>query len=473
MTISITLRWHRRTALAVAALSLAAGAVLAQYPGHIDTEKKKEAANTKLRSIAVLEWTGDRERPSATRLVPVSLFDGERLQDGGLYLARPVPLALDSGTEYEVESSGVPQGWFDLDGARQIGHDWFGFGKWKPYYPPAPKKPRTTHQKVTVVGSKPADDRPHFKRREETETPQGGATPDTANNGSANKRSADQQSANDGGSNSTAGASEQIDPNRPRLRRRAQEKAEQAEAAANAPETPGNQADPDRPRLAHGKPADVKDEPKPLELTPAALGQTVAVSDAERADHQTFAYDWKSPEDAANVKSELEAHAAQLFKPDTATVTSSATATHSGAPRTPAGARRRSSAAKPMPPASLLTDVKFSAFALTYGGGATLVMTAHEAAGPRSIALIGAEDIYGKVQVLWSSITDDTHLDTTPRMTLVDAVDPRGDGHADLLFEQRNATDRRFVLYSVGATNAEQVFATDPLPLHPVAQSGE
>ena len=389
--------------------------------------------------------------------------NGERLQDGGLYLARPVPLALDSGTEYEVESSGVPQGWFDLDGARQIGQDWFGFGKWKPYVPPAPKKPKTAHQQVTVVGSKPADDRPHFKRREDSEASQPGA-----NSSSASADAAKQQPGNSGGGNSNAASSEPVDPNRPRLRRRAQEKAEQAEAAANAPETPSNQADPDRPRLAHGKPTDAKDEPKPPETTPAALGQTVAVSDAERADHQTFAYDWKSPEDGANVKKELETQAAQLLKPQTDTVTNTAASEHLSAARTAAQAHHRTSAAE-----NVLTDVKFAAFALTFGGGATLVMTAHEAAGPRSIALIGIEDNYGKGQVVWSSITDDTHLDITPLMTLVDAVDPRGDGHADLLFEQRNATDRRFVLYSVGATSAEQVFATDPLPLHPVTQPGE
>ena len=114
-----------------------------------------------------------------------------------------------------------------------------------------------------------------------------------------------------------------------------------------------------------------------------------------------------------------------------------------------------------------LKDVHFNAFALTYGSGATLVLTAHEVSGTRSIAVIALQDIYGKIQVLWHSITDDTHLDVTPRMTLIDAVDPRGDGRANLLFEQRNDTDRRFVLYVVGAVNAEQVFATDPLPLHP------
>jgi hypothetical protein len=113
--------------------------------------------------------------------------------------------------------------------------------------------------------------------------------------------------------------------------------------------------------------------------------------------------------------------------------------------------------------------VQFHAFALTYGSGATLVLTGHEASGTRSIAVIALQDIYGKIRVLWHSITDEEHLDITPRMKLIDAVDPRGDGRANLLFEQRNNTDRRFALYVVGADNAEQVFATDPLPLHPTA----
>jgi hypothetical protein len=477
MTISARRRWDGLSrCLGIAAMALAGGwAALAQYPGHIDPAKKDDTAAPALRATAVVEWTGDRGRPSATRLIPVSLYDGKHLQDGGLYLARPVPLALDSGTEYELESSGVPQGWFDLDGARLVGQDWFGWGKWKPYVPPAPKRPKTTHQAVTVVGGTPADDRPHFKRREAASTAPAGGAPDATSKDTQNQDNAGKDSTNDSGSAQTA--SDSVDPNRPRLRRRAQEKAEQAEALANAPETTTGQPDSDRPRLTRGKAIDGKTQAQFLELTPAAVGQTVAVSDAEHADHQSFAYDWNSPEDAANVQKALQAQAAQLLNSATVSVTNPGTSTASARPAatkpgTGTAARRRAAKAQPatVPP---LTEVKFSAFALSPGGGATLVLTAQEAAGPHSIALIGTEDIYGKVQVLWSSITDDAHLDITPRMSLVDAVDPRGDGRADLLFEQRNATERRFVLYAVGAAGAEQVFATDPLPLHPVAQPGE
>jgi hypothetical protein len=453
---------------ATAAIALGCVAILhAQYPGHIDTEKKPETAT--LRSVAVLEWTGDRARPNATRLVPVSLFDGAHLQDGGLYLARPVPLALDSGTEYEVEGSGRPQGWFDIGGAREIGTDWFGFGDWKPYLPPPPKKLHPSRYPPTVVRDKSGDeDKPHFVRRDQA--PDSGTASGTGSTGSASSNKT---------SDKTQASSAPVDPDRPRLRRRPDEDKPQQEAAA-APESPSKAADPDRPRLSHGKPADLQNEPKQLEVTPVAMGQTVAVSDAGSVGTQSFAYDWGSAADATAAQKELEAQAVTLLAAAAASTTQAST-TAAPAAKKPTAATRNSTPRraaqrrkpKPLEPASLLGDVHFSAFALTYGSGATLVLTAREAASTRSIAVIALQDIYGKIQVLWHSITDDTHLDVTPRMKLIDAVDPRGDGRANLLFEQRNDTDRRFALYAVGATTAEQVFATDPLPLHPVAQQND
>jgi hypothetical protein len=437
----------------------------AQYPGHIDLQKKASTTST-LRSVAVLEWTGDRNHPNATRLVPVSLFDGENLQDGALYLARPVPLALDSGTEYEVQGSGLPRGWFDIDGAREIGDDWFGFGNWKPYVPPPPKKLHPSRNPPTVVRDKSEDsDKPHFVRRDQSSGPA-----NTTGTGSTGSTSSDKTSGK------SQASSAPVDPDRPKLRRRSDDSASSRPPDGAAPESPSSAADPDRPRLSHGIPADLKNEPTPLEVTPVAMGQIVAVSDAGSVATESFAYDWGSPADAANAQKELEAQAVQLLTAaapatpstttaKTTTVKKKTAATQSATAHKTAQRRK----AKPLETASPLKDVHFNAFALTYGSGATLVLTAHEVSGTRSIAVIALQDIYGKIQVLWHSITDDTHLDVTPRMTLIDAVDPRGDGRANLLFEQRNDTDRRFVLYVVGAVNAEQVFATDPLPLHPAA----
>jgi hypothetical protein len=450
-----------------------AGVLWAQYPGHVSTQQKPSATST-LRSVAVLEWTGDRNQPNATRLVPVSLFDGQHLQDGGLYLARPVPLALDSGTEYEVEGSGLPQGWFDIAGAREIGNDWFGFGNWKAYLPPPPKRLHPSRNPPTVVRDKSDDeDKPHFVRRDQsTGSPNSGGTAGT------------DTAPSDKTSGNSQASSASVDPDRPKLRRRPDDDntAQQQQAALPAPESPSKAPDADRPHIAHGKPADLKDEPKQLEVTPVAMGQSVAVSDAGNVGKQSFAYEWSSPEDAANAQKELQAQALQLLSAKASTdskSTASKTAKATTQPTTAHNPPARATTPRKTTPGAKaqslepLTDVHFSAFALIYGSGATLVLTAHEATGTRSIAMIAMQDIYGKVQVLWHSITDDTHLDVTPRMKLIDAVDPRGDGRANLLFEERNETDRRFVLIAVGASDAQQVFATDPLPLHPVATQSD
>src|SRR3974390_1717216 len=75
--------WKRITA----ALAGALGAVVLvspiaawpQYPGQV-SKKSKDAA-PELRAVAVLEWTGDLGKPKAARIIPVTIFDGEKLQD--------------------------------------------------------------------------------------------------------------------------------------------------------------------------------------------------------------------------------------------------------------------------------------------------------------------------------------------------------------------------------------------------------
>src|SRR5258708_20979596 len=82
---SLKTGFTRPTSLAVAFL-LAAAAACAQYPGQI---VKKSKDKPSLRAIAVLEWTGDVGKPRTSRLVPVTVYDGQALQDGNVYLARP------------------------------------------------------------------------------------------------------------------------------------------------------------------------------------------------------------------------------------------------------------------------------------------------------------------------------------------------------------------------------------------------
>src|SRR5258708_37909225 len=75
-------------------------AAYAQYP--VRPSKDKAKPEPKLRSIAVLEWTGEAGKPRARPIIPIAGYDGGRYQDGGPYLAQPAPLAGLDGTEYDM-----------------------------------------------------------------------------------------------------------------------------------------------------------------------------------------------------------------------------------------------------------------------------------------------------------------------------------------------------------------------------------
>ena len=63
---------------------------------------------------------------------PVTVFDGQELQDGGVYLARPQPLAVEGGVEYVLQQDGKRIGLFDIDNSGQEQGSWVGLGSWKP-----------------------------------------------------------------------------------------------------------------------------------------------------------------------------------------------------------------------------------------------------------------------------------------------------------------------------------------------------
>jgi hypothetical protein len=468
--------------------------MLAQYPGHISSTVK---AGPVLRSIAVLEWTGQPGKPSASRLIPISVFEDGAYQAGGLYLARPAPLALESGTEYLLMQSGKPQGLFDVGMAQQIGGDWIGYGAWKPLPPPAPfhkLKPSKIDPEVVDGGS---DRRPHFRK----------AAPDA--------------DAPGGGSASTPPE----DPDRPTLRKRAggasgsgaPADTDNPPAATNGSmETATAGGDPDRPRLTHGVPKDLPKATQHLEGTPPNLEQMVAVSDAVTRPEHSFAYSWSSPDDAAKMQAQLEDIArkaiAKYASPGSpaAKTTSSTTASHAASSRTApshsstasktasaqaagahattkpltpaqAAARRRALAAKraaakkaAAAPAMALTDVQFRAFELTYSGSATLVLSARttdEDTKARYVTVIAQPDIYGVPQVLFTQVTSAADLDASPRLRLIDAVDAAADNRGELLFELRGSTARQFALYRIASGRVDQMIATGPLPLgHGVAE---
>ena len=458
----------------------------AQYPGQIT---KKDKDTPELRAVAVLEWTGDLSKPKTSRLVPITVFDGEQLQDGGVYLARPQPLAVDSGVEYILQKNGARLGLFDVMNASQEQGSWVGFGTWKPMPSlkpnPAPMLAEdkmdeqsdrpTLHRKHSSGGSSggsgsssgsdsgsqapaPDPDRPTLHKKSSDDDSGGTSSGSNQGSTSGSTPAADpdkptlhkapdaSQTSSTNSSNSSASAS---DSDRPALKRGKQKPAADEGYVESLP----NVTDPDRPRLMRGKSADSSPDLTPtLVGLPSDMEQAVAVSDPKNRPEHPWNYSWADPADELKMKSALEdiARTALGIKPQ------------------PAPAPKRATArtkAKPVPPATPvpLTGEEFRVFELAYGSGATLVLTARTdgtSAQQKFVTLIAQPDLYGSLLVVFKSVADGAHLDDTPRMRLVDAVDALADNRGELLFELRGSTQRQFALYRVLRGTAKELFVT-------------
>lgn len=131
--LSLRLGWG--AVFAVAALVTVLPA-FAQYQGQI---AKPDVSTPDLRAVAVLEWTGDEAHPKASRLIPICIYDGQELEDAGIYMARPAPMALETEVEYQLQQDGKPVGLFVVDTAGEQQGSWVGFGKMKPLPVARPK----------------------------------------------------------------------------------------------------------------------------------------------------------------------------------------------------------------------------------------------------------------------------------------------------------------------------------------------
>jgi hypothetical protein len=450
---------------AVLAACLACAPAAAQYQGQVANPDKNQAV---LRAIAVLEWTGEQGKPKTSRLVPVCIFDGDQLQDAGIYLARPQPLAVTSDVEYELQENGRHIGLYDIQRAgRQQGY-WMGFGAWKEL--PRPKAPAPVRMsRIDDVD----DDKPVLHRKHRAGDKQGtsapAADPDRpqlhrqpdSDSTAQNKSSVDddddvrptiRRRGNAGESSSNPASSPAPDPDRPTLHK--PKAAAQENPMVGNVEPAANPVDPNRPRLMRGKPTKLDSLEVPdLEGMPTELQQTVAVSDERTRPQHVWGFNWSNPDDRDKMKEQMEAIARDalgMTPPPAAPAPKS---------KRKAGHVKHAPPAEPMP----LANEDFRVFELAYGTGATMVLTADStdvAAGQKFVTLIAQPDLYGNVRMLFKSVTDTTHLDERPRMRLVDAVDVEADNRGELLFELRGKEQRQFTIYRIYRGRAEQIFTT-------------
>ena len=417
----------RKRALTVAALAIAASLpVVAQYAGKVPEQNK--ASGPELRAVAVLEWTGDPGHPKASRLVPITIWDSQELQDASIYMAQPEPLALQSDVEYKLKDNGKTIGYYDVERAGQSQGAWVGFGSWKPLAPPKPAEPA---KPVADFGGNDSG-RPILHRAGH----------------------ADDSSAKSGA------PAPPPDPDRPTLKEAAKkpESAEKPQNDVAYSQGIANVPDPDRPRLFHGKAPESGPSVLPtLAGLPPDMHQTIAVSETGDQADRIWTYSWSSPDEEAKMKSAME----DLARKALATTAPAATPQPEHRPAT---ARRRTRAAAPPAPIAL-EDEQFQAFQLTYGGPATMIFSAHTGEGgaqEKFVTLIGQPDLYGNAMVLFRHVTSADNLDNNPAMRLINPVDAMGDNRGELLFELRGATQREFALYRVMNGQAQKVFTSLP-----------
>jgi hypothetical protein len=197
---------------------------------------------------------------------------------------------------------------------------------------------------------------------------------------------------------------------------------------------------------------------------PTNLHQMVAVSDAVNRDPHPFLLDWDDEAQHKAIVTKMQGMARTQLSSYAPAAATSAPATPSAAKKVPATpVRGHPSAASSPPPQQPLLDEELKAYTLSYGGAATYVYSAHTdgtGAALRYVTIVAQADALGEIKPVIQNVTDAAHLDRTPKMQFVDAVDADGSNRASLLFELRSQNVRQFALYRVIAAHPEQIFLT-------------
>src|SRR5690349_5267303 len=92
------------------------------------------------RAIALVEWPA-KGKPV---IIPIAILIDGRFHDASIYMADPVPMALEGGTVYEVQQSGDPIGFATIDGAMQTDGAWAAVAKYQTKAALAAAKPKET-----------------------------------------------------------------------------------------------------------------------------------------------------------------------------------------------------------------------------------------------------------------------------------------------------------------------------------------
>ena len=462
-------------------------------------ENKKPKNGKEPRAVGIVQFSGS----SKGTLIPVAILIDGKFYDASAYKADPVPMALESGTVYEAEQTGDPDGLFVVNGALHSqsagsAHPWVGTGTYLPPGTSAPKDSRKAEDVPVGMGGNSDDEPPRLTRKGGSKTagtpdskapagsPAGQETPKTPNPSSGGKPAdANGKQPATGQSGSGQASPSQSAPGQPAPGQTSptQNPPAPTSSASSKSQSSSDEADGSyyRPRLRRGKPtaaAPPDEDDKAIAAKGSSSAESVAgsktgsppmrmvaaISDAAGPEPQSYKFFWKTGEEEerrnqmlALAADEVRAYAAALVRNQIPArpVTSKP---GSGGHKTPK---------KPVQP--VFENIQFHGFNLWLTDQPVMILSAEAripvspgasapASEPYSIMLVARTDIYGDLRKLYSGVTDRFHLDVTPRLELIDVVDADGDGRGELLFRETADTGSGYLIYRATADKLWKMF---------------
>jgi hypothetical protein len=227
-----------------------------------------------------------------------------------------------------------------------------------------------------------------------------------------------------------------------------------------------------RPTLRRGKPtqaAPEEDEPAlktgktdtPATATatdPGASQLVPAISDDGGPDPRPYKFYWKTGEEEER-RNQMLALAADEVRAYASALVKNRILANPPAAKTPATKTTAAHKAPAKPVQPIFENTQFHAFDVWGNNQAVMILSTEAQLPPApapgtttapetySITLVARSDIYGNLRKVYSGVTDKFHLDVTPRLELIDAVDADGDGRGELLFRKTTDAGSGYVIY--------------------------
>lgn len=499
-------------------LGLASSWLVAQEP--FPQYGRKPAVDKGPRALGLVQLSpsGNSPKGNKGRLIPIVIMIDGKYYDAGSYKAAPVPMALDFDTVYEAFRTGVSQGTFTITQPGQLNHTWIAEGTWLPAGAKAPEKSKK--YSAPVIADDEKDGRPVLHRRSEKSSSDSGSDSKDKDNKDKDDappvlhRSSEKSDSDSGSDGKDKDKEKDKDQQKAASPPASPTGAPPAGAPtpADAGKTPAppesskasasdeNIADPNRPKLRRGKP-DLSARHEPFttfdelaDIAPGAASLGTASSGAARPDGKTakdpaatpppvvfipaisdaggpearpYTYDLKPAEEAIYRNKMLDLATTQLVAQASVAAKEAAAAAGKKASTGKAAGKSAGKLAKPV-----FDDVSLRVFDLSNSNEPVLVLSAktHPSAGsasgnveePKEITLIARTNLEGELRKLFFSQTDSRHLDMTPRMELIDAVDADGDGRGELLFRRTFDGGSAYAIYRVTADRLWPLFEGAP-----------